>query len=513
MSRILIGSSNINRFYSPEKFREYKPYTMVKCCNWETYKARMECMDPKEILVIISVIENILADAVRGTSDDEFDEVICKTMKEFFMTLKSAAEVLPGTKFAMVKPILRPALPWYMENYDKICGFYDVGITSLGLTNITKLDCVSRMAQQFDTDGVHLTPAAGKIFVESILMMAEAFFKAESIDLTMDVEMDPVEGVSGTGVGLPKQANARQTQGLENRVISLESEVRERKEVDNLMMARVREELDMATNIKKEDRIVIIGLSSKTPRPEGFEDRKKWIRSTIDELLNQIVPGSSEKIVFVNQGKNWGKEIPMVEVKLDSRESAFKIRNTFVAKKKSGEDFGRIHIANSVCLATRVRVDILRAFAKQFGVEGVEEMYVTAYNSRPVLHIRDVSGNRGVSALTFADAVARFGKMVSADLLGEAYRRAGNSFKGQLAQHFVVLKEDGTQFQHHQRSDQPGTQAQRKRTHEGMGPNTHSAATMGGVGGRGRGKDLGRGRGTGRGTRGLGSSKSAKFGN
>jgi hypothetical protein len=195
----------------------------------------------------------------------------------------------------------------------------------------------------------------------------------------------------------------------------------------------------------------------------------------------------------------------MVEVKLDSREVAFKIRNAFVAKKKSGEELGRIHIANSVCLATRVRVDILRAYAKQFGVEGVEEMYVTAYNSHPVLHIGEVSGNRGVSALTFADAVTRFGRMVNADFWGEAYRRAGNSFKGQLAQHFVVLKEEGTQYHNQQKNDQQSLQ--RKRTHEGMGSN------MGRVGGRGRGKDLGRERGTGRGTRGLGSSKSAKFGN
>jgi hypothetical protein len=41
----------------------------------------------------------------------------------------------------MVKPILRPAIPWYNENIDAICGFFDVGITSLGLPNITKLDC------------------------------------------------------------------------------------------------------------------------------------------------------------------------------------------------------------------------------------------------------------------------------------------------------------------------------------------------------------------------------------
>jgi hypothetical protein len=35
------------------------------------------------------------------------------------------------------------------------------------------------MAQQCDSDGVHLTPTAGKMFVEAILMTAEAFFNAE----------------------------------------------------------------------------------------------------------------------------------------------------------------------------------------------------------------------------------------------------------------------------------------------------------------------------------------------
>jgi hypothetical protein len=51
-------------------------------------------------------------------------------------------------------------------------------------------------------------------------------------------------------------------------------------------------------------------LTSKTPKPDGFEERKKWIRGTIDELLNQIVPASSERIVFINQGRSWGWDIP-----------------------------------------------------------------------------------------------------------------------------------------------------------------------------------------------------------
>jgi hypothetical protein len=62
-----------------------------------------------------------------------------------------------------------------MENFDAIGRFFDVGITNLKQVNVTKLDCVSRMAQQFNEQEVHLTPIAGKIFVNAILMTAGAF--------------------------------------------------------------------------------------------------------------------------------------------------------------------------------------------------------------------------------------------------------------------------------------------------------------------------------------------------
>jgi hypothetical protein len=41
--------------------------------------------------------------------------------------------------------------------------------------------------------------------------------------------------------------------------------------------------------------------------------------------------------------------------------------DVFFTKLKQGEDFGRVHMANCVCLAKRLRVDTLKAIAKQFG--------------------------------------------------------------------------------------------------------------------------------------------------
>jgi hypothetical protein len=218
-------------------------------------------------------------------------------------------------------------------------------------------------------------------------------------------------------------------------------ELLNRRENDNLMFARIREELDSISNAKKEDRVVITGLSSKVPAPAALEDRKAWMAKIVEALLIKLDPELVGNILFINQGRNNGRDIPMAEVRFKSIEWAKKARMLFVAKMKSGEDMGKIHMANSVCLATRVRVDILKAMAKQFSSTDEKSMYVSAYTSRPVLHEKRGEGQKPF-AFTFADAIQKFGCELQQEMLGEAYKRAGRAFAGQLEQHFVVLKDE-----------------------------------------------------------------------
>ena len=209
---------------------------------------------------------------------------------------------------------------------------------------------------------------------------------------------------------------------------------------DNLMMARLREELDMIGNAKKEDRIVITGLTNTTIMPAQGDEKKKWLHDMVGRVFHEIDPSLKGKILFVNHGKRNGHNIPMVEVRVDTKENAIALRKAFVAKKKMGHQFGKLHLANSVSLGTRVRTDILRGIAAQFSVEGQLSMFVSAYNSRPVIHIKEMNGSS--YALTFADAVARYGNDLQEDYLIDAYRKIGSAFKGQLEQQFVVLRED-----------------------------------------------------------------------
>ena len=50
--------------------------------------------------------------------------------------------------------------------------------------------------------------------------------------------------------------------------------------------------------------------------------------------------------------------------------------------------------------------------------------------------------------MTFTDAVEKHGSVLTEDDLGVAYRRCGQSFKGQYGQHFVVLRDYAAEVRH-----------------------------------------------------------------
>jgi hypothetical protein len=361
------------------------------------------------------------------------------------------------------------------------------------------VDAISQLSQKFELDLVHLTEDPGRIFVEGALRSAEDFFGAELVDLEPSMEVDTPGGSTLTDkdkvTNKERQIKYGQLTGkplasegsLERSVQQINEKMNLRKNSDNLIFARIREELDMISNTKKEDRVIITGLVSNEPTPTAMDERKAWLSRIVSLVLNKLDPELAKHILFINQGKSNGRDIPMAEVRFTSTEWAKKARSLFVAKLKSGENFGKVHMANSVCLATRIRVDILKTIARQFSTPDKETMYVSAYTSRPCLHIK-TGDNQRPFAMTFADAIARFGSRIEQDGLGEAYKRLGRAFQGLVEQHFVVLKENSGQTP--DLSNQ-GTQANvRKRPLEDQSV-SYERSIRGGSRGRGiaRGKD------------------------
>jgi hypothetical protein len=157
---------------------------------------------------------------------------------DYVGVFKKAAIRLPKTK-----PILRPAHKWYMERHEGFCKFFVSKINSMGFENVSKLETLSRMSQSFATDGVLLTADSGRTFVNMLLFNAEYFFETEVINLEEDPERRELD----------KQHSvfARGLKNLEKKIEELNSGIFRRRFNDNLVMARLQEDMDAMSNGKK----------------------------------------------------------------------------------------------------------------------------------------------------------------------------------------------------------------------------------------------------------------------
>jgi hypothetical protein len=181
-----------------------------------------------------------------------------------------------------VKPIQRPRDKWYVENFDEMCKYFIKSVNKCKLENVTILDALFVMSQKFETDMVHQTMETGSIFVDGLLRAAEDFFNAELINLEGEQEKAPdaeAEGSSGTIQEMVKKDKKILGETDQRKMVKnlqqMADRFNQRKENDNLIFARIREELDFISNAKKEDRVIITGLTSRDPCPVMFEEKKK----------------------------------------------------------------------------------------------------------------------------------------------------------------------------------------------------------------------------------------------
>ena len=145
--------------------------------------------------------------------------------------------------------------------------------------------------------------------------------------------------------------------------------------------------------------------------------------------------------MFVKQMSSEDAELPAAEVIYDTPETARLVRRGFVEKKKAGMDFKKIFMCNIVTLATRVRIELMQAIVRQFATSDLK-MFVKQFVARPVIVFRK-NRNKAEYALTFADAIVRYGSDLEIANLAQAYSRSGRAFHGQLEQTFVILNEKG----------------------------------------------------------------------
>jgi hypothetical protein len=342
MIRLLIGSSNVYRHYNHNDFSEYPKFKMVNCTSSEVFAAALDGIGEGKGQVIISVIENLLCDAVKDITDPEkLNNSLESAIKSYLNVVKEVAIKRPEIKFALAQPTLRPFHHWFTEGHNAFCTKIGEGIRIMDCRNVSKIEAPIKMSQVFETDGVHLTPSSGKVFVNALLYNADALFNAEVIDLDQQESESEEETDTNPGKKMAKHISL-----VKLEIANLKDDIDRRRVDDCMVTAPIREELDFLSNVKKEDRIILTGLTSKVPMPEGFEEKKKWLKELVGGVLDQIEAGSSSHVLNVMQGwKGSSNFIPLAEVRMDNAELAGRLKKTFATKKKAGIDFGRTYIA------------------------------------------------------------------------------------------------------------------------------------------------------------------------
>lgn len=226
---------------------------------------------------------------------------------------------------------------------------------------------------------------------------------------------------------------------------------------EHLMTAGLKEDQDTLANRAMLDRVTIIGLElpnlQSVEMPERIDTIKKKVQDFVDGVMS---PGKS-KVVFVRHQNRQvrGQRSAVIEARFESVEQATDFRKTFVDQNKQsrseaaanpGSGTKRTHnVVPVVRLATRVRVEILHSVAELLlkTDHSVEKAYVLQFVPKPVIKIvrKDSARKDNSRTMTFLDAVSWVndnGLIQQLDLR-KAYERAGSSFRGILAQTFVIM--------------------------------------------------------------------------
>jgi hypothetical protein len=339
----------------------------------------------------------------------------------------------------------------------------------------TQLVCLAPFiapSSYFDSDGVHLNSAAGVEFIKYILAgVDQAFPVIDCIQLPSVTSVDTV--IPGSEIS----ALATAVRELTSATQKFQADALTRREQDNLVFARLKEDRDFELNKSRENRFTVSGLKLRGDQvpPRDPTERKEFFRvilqGLVDEACPDVTPKPEVKDVYVNMRHGIGA--PFIEGRMDSVESAssFRVAGSKLAKAEA-LNFKDLFIANAVTLSTRVRIEILRALASIL-TSGNQEAFVKGFSSRPVIclkaKIHDVPdapeqaesstvAPQAVATIpssdpgrnyTFCEAIEKWGHRLSQGSLAKAYRKARPAFNGCLEQYFVVLHE----FQSNEEAD------------------------------------------------------------
>ena len=466
-----LGSSNTKAYKQAFEAVPKRHFTL--CTRAEHFIGEIEKLNCDYLT--ISGLDNILADLTREKLD------ATKLMSE----IDSIFQTLEDRRVEGLKIVVEPLIPWKKHSTE---------IRRAGLDTIKTMKnkypgilfAPRPNSLRFAPDGVHLVERSSHMMFKIVKELCEDFFfRTSDEDMVSDHETKPEDestqsdnentrnSKKNENKG-PKQGWNEQMENLSDEedqrhsydhpsfqslvkdLRNLRREVHMNRDIDLLVHAGTKEELDKLENNQNMNKVVVSGLDIPNLWAEGTEwkARLELIKTNIGDLFHYIDPNNKYDLGYVkhlNQKLKAARQI--VEVTLDTEKQGRGIRKALAGKIKSWKEskfpecMNGVSISPALTISTRVRVAILKAIAKVIGRQSDNhDAWVIQHAARPVLKVelKKENGEKMENSFGFAQSIAYMMKeMPDAKLskqdLFDAYMIAGKRFGPEISHYFVLM--------------------------------------------------------------------------
>lgn len=427
----ILGDSNIKRHMNDTNRRDRPAMSeaqVIPCSKLALFAASLRTVRETSNVCMISCLSNFLSDS--DSTSSNISDRLEPVYKDFFAKIVSGCNDNPDRVYLVFPPMFRSLPVWYRAAMPEILTMFSTfyAKNALGVSNLHAMP--SFPTPKFEDDGVHLTPYSGMEFV---------LFLFDRSNTVLDCLQSSPE--------VQHSKTAEVTRSLEDRMMAMEQSHRCLLTDFDLKCAVDSELACFRENERNEDSFLISGLP-RIPSSLSGRDWQERAKSDVKKIISKLIDRPID-IVVVRNVSNRSGTTSSYSVQLSNVPDSRLIRSKFGSFFSKGidnrpSDFKEMSISNVVTRETRIRIQLLKLYAKRYRDSNPgSKTLVVGYEPRPLLKLTPPQGvNQRIKTMTFIDAVRTLPRNLNPDDLAPIVRAAHSSFPGKVKSLFVVISDD-----------------------------------------------------------------------
>ncbi len=246
-----------------------RSYELIPCTKRGLFDSTLATITGADVIVA-SVLSNFICDSV-AQAPDQLLTASNNELASFLQTLSRFSQVNPTTKIVVVPPLPRGDPQWFNAYLPCFTTFLIGEISRIACGQIRYLSPFVAPESFFDVDRIHLTQDAGFQFIQYIISGVDQVFPLSNASDVQSAPFVPPR-LTSSGFSLPLTQPSTSATSVHSSSFAVEfgritsalstltdltstmrSETKVRRDQDNLIFARLKEDRDFEFNKNREN--------------------------------------------------------------------------------------------------------------------------------------------------------------------------------------------------------------------------------------------------------------------